>query len=153
MNILLAVDVQSEFNNDNEHHLRIIDYIRRAKENGYDRVYATVCGNSPGGSFVRYSNWTDLIGGAKPLEFDADRVYYKDVYGLREREYLDMGRDNMFTVIGYNTGACVMKVCLDLFDLEFDFCILKDYCYSSDGAVAHYRGLSMLYNLIPNAVK
>jgi len=64
-----------------------------------------------------------------------------------------MGRDNMYTVIGYNTGACVMKVCLDLFDLEFDFRVLKDFCYSSDGAVAHYRGLSMLYNLVPNAVK
>jgi len=153
MNILLAVDVQPEFNNDDAWYSKIVSYIKHAKENGYDRVYATVCGNSKNGSFVRYSNWTDLIDGTKPLDFDADRVYYKDVYGLREREYLDMGRDNMYTVIGYNTGACVMKVCLDLFDLEFDFRVLKDFCYSSDGAVAHYRGLSMLYNLVPNAVK
>ena len=152
MKILLVVDVQPEFNNDDKEYNKIVDYIKHAKENGYDAVYATVCGNKPDGSYVKYSNWTDLLDGTKPLDFKADRVYYKTVYGLKESEYLDMGRDNEYTVIGYNTGACVLKVCLDLFDLEFNFRVLKDYCYSSDGAVAHYRGVSVMFNLFENAV-
>lgn len=153
MKILLAVDVQPEFNNDDKEYNKILDYIKNAKSSGeYDAVYATVCGNKPNGSYVRYSNWNDLLDGIKPLEFEADRTYYKTVYGLKKEEYLEMGKDNEYTVIGYNTGACVLKVALDLFDLEYDFRVLKDYCYSSDGEAAHYRGLACLYNLMEKAV-
>ena len=153
MKVLLVVDVQPEFNNDDEKYSKIVDYIKQAKQSGgYEAVYATVCGNKPDGSYVRYANWNDLIDGVKQLDFEADRVYYKTVYGLKEAEYREMGEENEYTVIGYNTGACVLKVCLDLFDLEYDFRVLKDYCYSSDGPTAHYRGLSVMYNLFENAV-
>lgn len=153
MRILLAVDVQQEFNNDDKVYNKILEYIKNAKASGeYDAVYATVCKNKRDGSYVRYSDWNDLLDGVKPLEFEADKVYYKTVYGLQREEYMEMGKDNQYTVIGYNTGACVLKVCLDLFDLEYDFRVLKDYCYSSDGAAAHYRGLSNLYNLMEKAV-
>lgn len=152
MKILLAVDVQQEFNNDDKEYNKIVDYIKHAKENGYDAVYATVCGNTPDGSFVRYSNWTDCLDGVKPLDFTPDRSYFKTVYGLKESDYLDMGKDNEYTVIGYNTGACVLKVCLDLFDLEYNFRVLTDYCYSSEGPIEHYHGVAVMHALFENAV-
>jgi len=80
MNILLAVDVQPEFNNDDAWYSKIVSYIKHAKENGYDRVYATVCGNSKNGSFVRYSI-------SMPT-------------GSTTRTYTDFGKENTLTWAG-----------------------------------------------------
>ena len=145
--ILLAVDVQPEFADKDGHYGRILDFIQNSR---YDEIVATQCVNSPNSAWVKYQNWTNLMDGAKPLEFDYDRKYEKKGYGMDD--YSVLKKDAHYDIIGFNTGACVLKVALDLFDRGYDFNVLADYCYSDSGADHHKKGLWTLNNLLGNAV-
>ena len=52
MRILLAVDVQHEFRDQNGRYEKIVSYIKNASSE-YDFVYATVCANKPDSPFIK----------------------------------------------------------------------------------------------------
>ena len=145
--ILLAVDVQPEFADKEGHYEYILNFIENSD---YDEIVATQCINSPDSAWVKYQDWTTLIGGAKPLEFGYDRMYEKVGYGMDDYSVLD--KSAHYDIIGYNTGACVLKVALDLFDLGYDFNVLTDYCYTDSGKDHHEKGLWTLKNLLGKAI-
>lgn len=145
--ILLAVDVQPEFADSDGHYEKILEFI---KNSDFDEIVATKCTNHPNSAWEKYADWQDLMDGTKPLEFEADRVYEKIGYGMDDYSVLD--RTAHYSIVGFNTGACVLKVALDLFDREYDFDVLADYCYSSNGAEHHAKGLWTLRNLMEKAV-
>lgn len=146
--VLLVVDLQPEFADRDGEYERILKFVREQK--GFDKVIATKCINPSGGPFERYTDWVDCKDGGKALEFDSDVVIEKIGYGLDSYDGLD--RDCTYYVMGYNTDACVLKVVLDLFDRNFDFRVLVDYCYSSSSKVHHLRGLELLNDLVPLAL-
>ena len=146
-NILLAIDVQPEFADKDGNYPRILDFI---KNSGYDEIVATQCVNSPDSAWVKYVNWTDLMDGARPLEFEYDRKYEKVGYGFDDYSVLE--REAHYDIVGFNTGACVLKVALDLFDKGYDFSVLVDYCYSANGKEHHDKGVWTLRNLLGSAV-
>ena len=151
MKILLVVDLQAEFADSDGEYERILEFVRNAiKDTTYDKVIATKCLNRENSNFVRYSNWERLIDGAAELEFTPDYVIEKVFYGLTD--YSILPKNAEFHVVGYNTGACVLKVALDLFDRDYNFKILSRYCYSSSGLAHHRCGLWTLKNLMENAV-
>ena len=150
MKILLAVDVQREFQDQNGRYDQIVSYIRSAGEK-YDLVYATVCANSPDSPFVRHHVWMDCLDGVEPLAFSADKVVVKYSYGCLDYSWLDP-KDH-YDIIGFNTDCCVLKVALDLFDRGYDFHVLTDYCYSSSGEEEHRRGVAVLRDLLGQMVK
>lgn len=152
MKILLVVDLQPEFADSDGEYGRILKFVQDAIGNkSYDKVIATKCVNRENSNFVRYSNWDELIEGASELAFVADEVIEKISYGLLDYSFLP--KEAEIHVMGYNTGACVLKVALDLFDRDYNFKVLSEYCYSSSGLEHHERGLWTLRNLFENAVQ
>ena len=149
MKILLAVDLQKEFMDKDGQYERILAFAR--SHTGYDRVYATVCKNSPDSPFVKYDNWHSCLDGVMPLEFNADRVFEKYAYGLPDYSLLD--KDNEYHIIGFNTDACVLKVALDMFDRGYDIKVLTEYCYSSNGYDHHMNGVVLMQRLMSKAVE
>lgn len=149
--ILLVVDLQKEFADNDGMYNKILKFVKQAIDGTeYDRVIATKCLNFEGSNFVRYTNWTDLINGVAELDFKPDKVIEKVSYGLTD--YKEIPKDAIIHVVGYNTGACVLKVALDLFDMEYDFNVISDYCYSSNGYKHHIHGMWTLKHLLGNAV-
>ncbi|MCI8520252.1 MAG: isochorismatase family protein [Clostridia bacterium] len=152
MKILLAVDLQKEFADKDGKYEEILAFLNDAvRGGGYDKVVATKCVNSNKSNFVRYNNWHKLIDGTSELEFKADEVIEKQSYGLTD--YSMLPKDAEIDIIGYDTGACVLKIALDLFDRDYKFLVLSKYCYSTGGEEHHKRGLQVLSNLLENAVK
>lgn len=152
MKVLLAVDVQKEFADKDGKYEEILAFINKsAQDNLYDRIIATKCRNNPDSNFVRYNNWHKLIDGVSELEFKADRIIEKVSYGLLD--YSDIPKNALIDVIGYDTGACILKTALDLFDREYNFRILSRYCYSTGGLKHHNQGIAVLRNLMEKAVK
>lgn len=150
MKILLVVDLQPEFADKDGQYGRILEFAKNANQY-YDRVIATKCLNKENSNFIRYNDWYDLIGNARDLEFEADSVIEKISYGLTD--YSMLPKDAEIHVMGYNTGACVLKIALDLFDRNYNFKVLSQYCYSSSGLEHHKHGLWTLENLLKNAVQ
>lgn len=148
MNILLVVDLQREFYEDSGNYERILNFVKTTKN--YDKIYATRCSNSPDSPFMKYNNWEDCLDGVLPLEFNADTVFEKQTYGLSDYNQLD--KSNHYDVIGYNTDACVLKIALDLFDKGYDFNVLTEYCYSSEGEEHHKNGVELLRRLMSDAI-
>lgn len=152
MKILLVVDLQPEFKDKDNKYEEILDFVRTSIKDRvyYDKVIATKCLNKENSNFVRYSDWTDLISSVEDLEFTPDKVIEKIAYGLTDYSFLD--KDDEIHIIGFNTGACVLKIALDLFDRDYNFKVLSKYCYSSNGLEHHNRGMWTLKHLIGNAV-
>lgn len=150
MNILLAVDVQKEFRDQDGRYERIVSYIQNAAGK-YDRVYATVCANRPDSPFVKNKVWFDCIGGVEPLAFQPDAAFVKYGYGFLDYSWLSP--EDHYDIIGFNTDCCVLKVALDLFDRGYDFHVLTEYCYSSSGGEEHRRGVAVLKDLLGQMVR
>lgn len=151
MKILLAVDLQKEFADKDGKYEDILAFLKEAVSGGgYDKVVATKCQNSSDSNFDRYNNWHKLSKGASELEFEADEVIEKQSYGLLD--YSMFPKDAIIDIIGYDTGACVLKIALDLFDRNYDFRVLTKYCYSTGGREHHERGVRILKDLMERAV-
>lgn len=149
MNILLVVDLQKEFIDHEGKYGEIIEFVKKAKENGFDEVYATMTVNHPEGPYVKYARWYDCMGIVEPLEFNCDKLIIKHGYGLDSYEVLS--KENEYTIIGFNTDACVLKVATDLFDRNYKFKVKLDCCYSSNGFDHHHRGVRLFKDLMPDA--
>lgn len=150
MRILLAVDVQHEFQDQNGRYEKIVSYIKNASSE-YDFVYATVCANKPDSPFIKNEVWFDCMNGVEPLAFSPDKIFVKYGYGFLDYNWLDP--ENHYDIIGFNTDCCVLKVALDLFDRGYDFSVLTEYCYSSSGEEEHRRGVAVLRDLLGKLVK
>ena len=100
--------------------------------------------------YVKYENWYDCIDKVEDLEFCPDVVIEKYGYGLSD--YACLNKADNYDIIGFNTDACVLKIALDLFDKGYNFRVLTDYCYSSEGLDHHLNGVELLKRLISKAV-
>jgi len=150
---LLVVDVQNGFLNNYTAHLppRIVQLIERDQ---YDPVYFTRFVNVEGSPFRRILDWdecavppdTELAEEIRHLATD-ERVYSKAGYaGLPDAlgERLIADGVNRVVVVGIDTDMCVLKVAMDLFDLNIEPLIHVDCCASTAGLQAHLAGLSVL---------
>lgn len=151
-NVLFVVDLQKEFRDSDGQYERILNWVReQITNNTYDLVLATKCHNSENSVF-KYTGWTDMLDSEPAeLEFVPDLVIDKYSYGVPFIKGLQSSWH--YDIIGFNTGACVLKTALDLGDMGFSISVLSDYCYSSDGKEKHERGLWTLKNLLGTAVK
>lgn len=149
MHVLLVVDLQPEFRDTDGRYERILDWVRTVE--GYDRIIATKCLNSMNSPFVKYENWYDCIDSVCDLEFKADKVIEKYGYGIID--YSILNKIDTYDIVGFNTDACVLKIALDLFDRNYNFNILTEYCYSSNGLEHHQYGVELLCRLMGKAVK
>lgn len=140
MKILLVVDLQPEFRDNDGEYERILEFVKTTKD--YDKIIATQCFNFSDSAFIKYECWYDCQGKLKELEFRPYFIIAKSTYGLTDYTLLNKEWD--YDIIGFNTDACVLKIALDMFDMGYNFRVLTQYCYSSEGLESHLRGKEVL---------
>lgn len=140
MKILLVVDLQKEFRDDDGQYEKILDFVRKTQD--YDRIIATKCFNLSNSPFLKYNCWSDCQSKIEDLEFTPYFIIGKSSYGLID--YSLLNEEWEYDIIGFNTDACVLKVAMDMFDKGYNFRVLTQYCYSSNGKESHLRGKEVL---------
>lgn len=149
--VLLVVDLQPEFKDDDGVYNKILKFVRdNEKDSEYASIVGIVCYNKDGSSFVKYTGWRKLITSRKGIEYNPDLEMHKIGYGLTS--YDNLSKNFHYDIVGFNTDACVLKVALDLFDRGYDFSVLSKYCYCRRGKERHENGLQMLRYLVGDAV-
>jgi nicotinamidase-related amidase len=150
---LLVVDVQRGFLNPHTEHIpgRVA---RLIEGGGHAPVLFTRFENPPGGPYHRFLDWHECVSGqdidlAPALDRHAspERVFSKPGYaGLPDQlvELFDRHRVERVTIVGIDTDMCVLKVALDVFDLNIEPIVLVDCCASTAGLQAHLAGLAVL---------
>lgn len=150
---LLVVDVQHGFINDFTRHIpdRVVTLIER---NDYAPLLFTQFINVEGGPFQRFVGWsacadepeTTLVPELAPYASD-EAIFSKPGYaGLSDdlAAYLKAEQIERITIVGIDTDMCVLKVALDIFDLNIEPFVLVDCCSSTAGLQSHLAGLAVL---------
>jgi nicotinamidase-related amidase len=150
---LLVVDVQECFLNEFTRHLpeRIARLVARGR---YGPILFTRFVNVEESPFRRFLDWcecdeppgTELAQEMLPLAED-DRIFSKPGYaGLPDTlaTHLRETGCEQVTVVGIDTDMCVLKVAMDLFDMNIEPIVLTDCCASTAGLQAHLAGLAVL---------
>lgn len=142
---LIVIDLQEEFAKGfkgKNIYKRALNYVYANKDK-YHCVFAAVYQQDTM-TFInmqRKLNW-DECQSVKPVEFPYDRIYYHSGYSINE--YPNFQQGDRVDVIGFDTDACVLAACFDLFNIDCDLHILTDYIYSSGGEDMHKHGLAVM---------
>lgn len=142
MEYLLAVDIQKEFAKDAQGkkiYKRCLDFIRQSA-NQY-RIVAPVYQNKDNPNMGRLLKWREMRD-VEPLEFMPDFAITHSGYAIKE--YPTFLYSDMVHVIGFDTDACVLSACFDLFNLGVQFDIYSDMVWSSGGKKMHEAGLLVM---------
>jgi nicotinamidase-related amidase len=150
---LLVVDVQRCFVNDFTKHLpaRIASLVETGD---YGPLLFTRFVNTPDSPYRRWLDWhecADEQGTRLADEVDAlasrGRVFVKEGHtGVSDelREYLRQSEISRLAIVGIDTDMCVLKIAMDVFDLNIEPVVLSDCCASTAGLQAHLAGLAIL---------
>lgn len=153
---LVVVDVQRGFMNDFSHHIpeRIV---RLAERDGCAPIFATRFINTRGSPYRRFLDWhacekrpdTDLAPEITKLikGTPGSKVFDKRGFtGLPEElaAHLKKHRIDKVAVVGIDTDMCVLKIAMDLFDMNVRPTVLVDCCASTAGLQAHLAGLAII---------
>ena len=150
---LLVVDVQQGFINDFTRHIpeRVATLI---EQNDFAPVLFTRFINIEGGPFQRFVGWadcaaapeTDLVPELVPHAADEVTFSKPGYAGISDdlAAYLKGEKIERITIVGIDTDMCVLKVALDIFDLNIEPFVLVDCCSSTAGLQSHLAGLAVL---------
>lgn len=139
MKILLIIDLQKEFadkSNNSKNYKKCINFINNNKNN-YDKIFATIFENNKNNNsnYINKLNWHECknINKEKSLEFNIDNINIikKNEYGDYEFFKNIFNKEDDINIIGCDSDACVLATCFNLWDLGFNFYILKDYIYTT----------------------
>ncbi len=150
---LLVVDIQEGFVNDYTRHIpkRVETLIQRGS---FDPILFTRFINTESGPYHRFIGWhacqdepeTNLTPEMAALARE-EHVFTKPGYaGMPEdlTEYLRNNEIERITIVGIDTDMCVLKIAMDIFDLNIEPIVLVDCCASTAGLQAHLAGLAVL---------
>lgn len=150
---LLVVDLQKGFINDYTRHIpaRVNELIERQE---FAPILFTRFVNTEGSPFRRFVGWhdcatspdTDLVPEIS-RHAQEEHTFSKPGYaGIPEAlaTYLQDHRFERVHIVGIDTDMCVLKVALDIFDLNIEPVILVDCCASTAGLQSHLAGLAVL---------
>ena len=153
MRYLLVVDVQKEFVKDEigkRIYKNCVRYVQQAKAKGYDRVLAAVYKNSEKfQNMDRLVQWSDMMN-IQGIEFAADDVFTHSGYSIMR--YPRLTQLDRVDVIGFDTDACVLSACFDLFNIGCNLRIIVSGCWSSGGEKMHEAGLMVMRRQFGKAV-
>ena len=153
MKYLFVVDVQKEFVKDEigqRIYKNCLRYIASAKSRGYERVIAAVYKNATNfANMDRLVEWQEMMN-IKGIEFAADEMLFHSGYSIKD--YPRFMKQDKVDVIGFDTDACVLATCFDLFNIGCNLRILINGCWSSGGAEMHEAGLKVMRRQFNKAV-
>jgi len=153
MRYLFVVDLQKEFAKDRqgkkvyEKCLRFISEHRHE----YDAVVATVYKQDMS-DFVnmhRFINWKEMQS-ISDLDFEPDRLITHSSYSIKE--YPMVGKYDHVDIIGFDTDACVLNACFDIFNSGCSMRVLVDGCWSSGGKDMHEAALKVMRRQFRKAI-
>lgn len=151
--LLLVVDVQRGFINEFTSHIpeRIARLIERQ---GFSRVAFTKFVNSEDGPYPRFVGWRGCMPGSETEimpelvpHASPNLTFTKPGFaGISEElgAYLQEHNIQRVFLAGIDTDMCVLKVALDIFDLNIEPIVLVDCCASTSGLQSHLAGLAVL---------
>lgn len=150
---LLVVDVQEGFVNAFTRHIpeRVAALIER---NDFDPILFTRFVNTESGPYQRFIGWNACADEPEvnlardvAVHARAEHVFTKPGYaGIPDgliRYLRDAGIERI-SIVGIDTDMCVLKMAMDIFDLNIEPFVLVDCCASTAGLQAHLAGLAVL---------
>lgn len=149
MKLLLVVDLQKEFINENTEWLP--DKIKGLIDSKvYDDVIFTRFINKEDSIFVSKLNWRGCLD-SEDIKVVIDTKDYlvinKEIYSSVCEELIGYIKKNNITdiyVCGIDTECCVLKTAFDLFELKYNTYVLKDYCACTHGQAKHDNAIECL---------
>ena len=142
MNYLLCVDVQKEFVKDKkgkEVYERLLKLISKAHLEY--TVIAPIYVNLDNINMIRLMQWEEMKT-IENVEFRYDLMSFHSGYSIKK--YPQFGPKDKVFVVGFDTDACVLSACFDLFNNNVNFSIIADGCWSSGGKKMHEAGLKIM---------
>lgn len=145
--LLLVIDMQQEFINENTIHL--INKIEKIKNN-YKNIIYTKFINSKDSRWTKDLNWYGcLTKESQKLVIDPEdnKVIEKNIYSSVNKElieYINKNNISKIHICGIDTECCVLKTAFDLFENNYDIYVLKDYTASTKGNISHNNALEIL---------
>ncbi len=152
-NALLVVDVQEGFINEFTRHIpqRVATLI---EQDSFDPILFTRFVNTEGGPYQRLIGWKACadepeINLAQEVDVHAqeENIFTKPGFaGIPDAliEYLRDEGIERISIVGIDTDMCVLKIAMDIFDLNIEPVVLVDCCASTAGLQAHLAGLAVL---------
>lgn len=151
MAILLVVDLQREFVKDDEGlkvYNRCIKYINTCRYE-YTDIYAAVYKNDSLQNMFMLTRWEDMQKIQK-LDFKPTAMFKHAGYSAVNK--MKLNPNTHIDVIGFDTDACVLSHCFDLFNRDVPFKVLVDGVWSSGGESMHKAGLACLKRQFNKAI-
>ena len=151
MKYLYVIDLQREFIKDRQGQ-KIYDNCLKYIANSfrkYDAIVAAVYYNDGNVNMLDKVKWDKMQDDIAPLDFSADKQLFHSGYAPTEYPFKP---GDIVDVIGFDTDACVLNECFDLFNKNIDFRILVNGCWSSGGKHMHKAGLLVMRRQFNKAV-
>ena len=149
MNLLLVIDLQNEFINENtvlskEEIKKLVD------SNNYDRVLFTRFINDENNPTFKKLNYKGCISDESKeicIEVNENIILDKSTYSAYNQELIDYINSNNIKNIylcGIDIECCVLVTALNLFENDYNVYILKDYVYCTHGEQRKNNALEIL---------
>ncbi len=159
-NILLIVDAQAGFMKKAEMESLKYKISELLSLEIFDIIIATKFMNSSYSSYHRYINWEKMQNPQdqkliKSVQSRANLVIEKSIYSCinadfiqKITQYCEGSYPENIYILGVDTDCCVLKIAVDLFEVNIRPIILSDYCFSNGGLSSHEAGLLCMKRLI-----
>ena len=152
MKILLCIDVQNGFVNDNS--IDVIKPIIEATNNSnFNYIIATQFINSKKSVYYNRLNWKELIQDSE-IELVSGLNYnisYKKMgyssYTTKFKEIIKkykINKNDEIYICGIDTDCCVLFTAIDLFQKGYNVFVIENLCASTGGKDIHENALNIL---------
>lgn len=139
--ILLVIDLQKEFKDQNGMYEKIVDYCKKHRDD-YDIILPTLfCNNYDiNANFKDKLNWTGCenvtsysLAIYPKNNVNLDMICYEDKYGYASKQIFKVADKNkdVIDIVGCDSDACVLATAFRLWDEGYNFRILTDYIYTT----------------------
>ena len=151
--LLLVIDVQNDFINDNTKNT-LIKIKELVNSNNFDLVAFTRFINDEDSIWYKKLNYKGCMTKEQQkivIDTENNKIFDKKIYTAVNDELKDYIRENDISEIylcGFDTDACVQKTAIDLFEQNYEVYVLKDYCMSHRGEELHNIIIDNLKRLI-----
>lgn len=148
--VIIAIDLQKQFKDNNGQYEKCLDYIKSHINDCY--VLGTVFYNYDDSMYEKHLNWLEckdisLDDLSENVEYPFHKLILKSGYGLGSDNYFDFVLTEIykiasekqnsespnieFCLIGCDADACVLATAFTLWDKSLNFTILSDYIYTT----------------------
>ncbi len=149
MNLLLIVDFQNEFINENTYN-SITDINKLVNSNKYDSVLFTKFVNSKDNPTYKKLGWNGCINKeSQSISMDTNnyKVIEKSTYTAYNDElkkYINTNNIEEIYLCGIDIECCVLVTALNLFENGYNVFVLKDYVYCTHGVDRKNNAIEIL---------